>query len=345
MTTSRGFACLDRFLVKLSIVFLAFFTLGTLSARAEDRVVTVGIYENMPKVFTSKAGMPAGIFIDIIENIAKSEGWDLHYVSGTWAEGLDRLAKGEIDLMPDVAYTTDREKIYSFHKVPVLSSWSQIYARKNSGIRSIMDLDGKRIMILEGSVQQEAFSRLSEGFGLKITLIPAPDYKKAFEMVAKNEADAAVSNNFFGLMHTKEYGLEDTAVVFSPTKLLFAAPRKASKSILDIIDRRLAELKENPESVYYASLKRWTSEEVTFKLPLWTQIIGLVIGGVLIMSLVAGAILSDRSMCVPENCNRRMRKDRRHSSGSWISSSFCPMQHLLLIRINGLLPGIRRAKA
>ena len=62
---------------------------------------------------------------------------------GTWAEGLDRLAKGEIDLMPDVAYTAEREKIYSFHKVPVLSSWSQVYARKGSGIRSILDLDGK----------------------------------------------------------------------------------------------------------------------------------------------------------------------------------------------------------
>ena len=169
---------------------------------------------------------PAGIFIDIIEHIAKIESWNVRYVSGTWAEGLDRLAKGKIDLMPDVAYTADREKSYSFHKVPVLSSWSQVYARKDSRIHSILDLDGKRIAILQGSVQQEAFTRLSEGFGLKITLISAPDYKKVFEWSSKNEADAAISNNFFGLMHAKEHGLADTAVVFSPSKLLVRSSQK-----------------------------------------------------------------------------------------------------------------------
>ena len=253
--------------------------------------MTVGVYENAPKVFTSESGKPAGIFIDIIEYIAKIEGWNLRYVSGTWEEGLDRLAKGEIDLMPDVAYTADREKSFSFHKVPVLSSWSQVYARKDSRIHSILDLDGKRIAILQGSVQQEAFTRLSEGFGLKITLISAPDYKKVFEMVSKNEADAAISNNFFGLMHSKEHGLEDTAVVFSPSKLLFAAPRNAPRYLLDNIDRHLSELKEDPQSVYYQSLKRWTSEEVRFNLPAWVQILGLVVGVVLLMSLVGSIIL------------------------------------------------------
>ena len=107
-----------------------FYALGVPFAQADNRVVRVGVYENAPKVFTSESGKPSGIFIDIIEHIAKSEGWNLQYVSGTWVEGLDRLAKGEIDLMPDVAYTAEREKIYSFHKVPVLSSWYQVYAPK-----------------------------------------------------------------------------------------------------------------------------------------------------------------------------------------------------------------------
>ena len=100
--------------------------------------MTAGVYENNPKIFTSESGKPSGIYIDIIEYIAKKEGWDLRYISGTWAEGLSRLEKMEIDLMPDVAYTTDREKIFSFHNVPVLSLWSQVYTRKGSGIRSIM---------------------------------------------------------------------------------------------------------------------------------------------------------------------------------------------------------------
>ncbi len=46
--------------------------------------------------------------------------------------------------------------------------------------------------------------------------------------------------------------------------------------------------------MYYASLKRWTSEEVQFKLPAWVQILGPVAGVVLIMSLAGSFVLKHR---------------------------------------------------
>ncbi|MBI5847946.1 MAG: transporter substrate-binding domain-containing protein [Nitrospirae bacterium] len=251
----------------------------------------VGVYENAPKVFTSESGKPSGIFIDIIESIAKSEGWDLRYVAGTFAEGLDRLTRGEIDLMPDVAYTSDRDKLFAFHKVAVLSSWSQIYAARGSGIRSIVDLNGKRIAVLERSVQQETFNRLTNGFGIQITIITASDYKTMFERVARGEVDAAITNRFYGLMHAKKAGLEDTAIIFEPSDLFFAATRNDPKRLLNSIDSRLSDLKKDSQSEYYASLKRWTSEEVRFKLPAWLQILGLVLGIALLLSLAGSFIL------------------------------------------------------
>ena len=99
-----------------------------------------------------------------------------------------------------------------------------------------------------------------------------------FEMVAKGEADAAITNRFYGMMHAKKFGLEDTAVVFEPSDLFFAAPKNDPKHLLDTIDSHLSALKKDPQSVYYQSLKRWTSEEVRFKLPVWLQILGLVVG-------------------------------------------------------------------
>ena len=255
-------------------------------ARADVRAVKVGIYENAPKVFTSEFGKPSGIFIDIIEHIAKKEGWNLRYVPGTWAQGLDRLAKGEIDLMPDVAYTSEREKIYSFHKIPVLSVWSQVYAPKGSGIQSILDLNGKRVAVLEKTIQLETFTRLTNSFGLKIILVPVPDYKAEFEIIAAGKADAGLTNRLYGLMYARKAGLEDTPVMFDPAPYFFAAPKNASgQQLLDIIDRDLSEMKKDPQSAYYAAMKRWTSEEVQFRLPTWVQMVGLVLGVVLLMSL------------------------------------------------------------
>ncbi|MBJ6749135.1 transporter substrate-binding domain-containing protein [Geomonas sp. Red421] len=262
-------------------------------ADASDRTVTVGVYENPPKIFTSEAGKPTGIFIDLIEHIAEKEGWRLRYVPGTWSEGLQRLQRGEIDLMPDVAYTAEREKIYTFNKIPILSGWSQVYARKGSGIQSILDLNGKRVAGLEKTIQLETVDRLAKSFGLKVTLVPVSNYKAEFQMIAAGQVDAGVTNRYYGLMFARKSGLEDTPIMFDPAPYLFAAQKPTSEEalqLLDAIDRHLAEMKNNPQSAYYSILKRWTSEEVDWKLPLWLQFLGPVLAIALLMS-VAGAVI------------------------------------------------------
>ncbi len=261
------------------------------SPRAQEPIVKVGLYENPPKVFTSESGKPSGIFVDLIEHIAAVEGWTLQYVPGTWAQGLDRLQSGEIDLMPDVAFNADREKIFAFHKTPVLFSWSQVYASKNSAIKSILDLDGKRIAVLERSVQEETLTRLTQGFGLHIHFQSMPDYKTMFEMIASHQVDAGITNRFYGLMHARKFGLEDTAVVFEPSDLFFAGSNPKSIPLLTAIDRHLLDLKKDPQSIYYQSIKKWTSEQVKFSLPGWVQILGLVVAGILIISLAGSVIL------------------------------------------------------
>lgn len=280
----RDFSCYLLFL-------LSFLSVSTLPVHAAARTVTVGIYENAPKVFTAESGKPSGIFVEIIEHIARKEGWELRYVPGTWAEGLNRAEKGEIDLMTDVAYTSEREKIFSFHKTPVLSVWSQVYAAKGSGIQSILDLNGKRVAALENAIQLETFTRMTNSFGLKITLIPVPDYKTEFEMIAAGKADAGLTNRLYGLMNARKAGLEDTPIMFDPAPFFFVAPRNASGELLEAIDRHLLEMKKDPQSAYYLAMKRWTSEEVQFKLPAWLQITGLVLGVALLMSLVGGFVL------------------------------------------------------
>jgi PAS domain S-box-containing protein len=292
MTTGRNTGWPALLFFWLSVILPTLPCPGTSFAASDGRTVTVGVYENAPKVFISESGQPAGIFIDIIEHIAGIEGWKLRYVSGTWGEGLDRLEAGQIDLMPDVAFTADRARIYGFHKVPVLSSWFQVCAPEGSGIRSILDLKGKRILVLDRSIQHEAFEKLSQSFGLDSTLVAVADYKTMFEMVDAGRADAAITNRFYGMMHARQFGLENTAVIFEPPDLFFATPGIASKkTLLGVIDRHLSSLKQDHRSIYYQSLKRWTAEEVRFRMPGWLKILGISVGFVLVASLAGSLIL------------------------------------------------------
>ena len=295
-------------LLRISLFFAAvLWGLSGWAAAADSgggATVTVGIYQNAPKVFSAGNGRPAGIFIDIIEDIAGREGWKILYLPGTWAECLERLKKGEIDLMPDVARTPEREKIYAFHAIPVLSSWSQVYARKGSGIQSILDLNGRRVLVLDGSVQEATFAKLVGSFGLQIDLTSVPDYQSMFAAVAGGEADAGVTNRFYGMMHAATVGLENTAVIFDPSDLFFAARQGDPRNLGAAVDRHLAVLKKDAESVYYASLRRWTSEDIDFSLPLWLKITA---GGGLafLLTSLAGSII------LKHQVNQRTRELRR----------------------------------
>ncbi len=62
------------------------------------------------------------------------------------------------------------------------------------------------------------------------------------------------------------------AVIFNPTRLFFAASRHTGRTLLKTIDRHPAEMKSYPNSVYYASLKHWNSEEITTKLAEWLKL-------------------------------------------------------------------------
>ncbi|MBK6294914.1 MAG: transporter substrate-binding domain-containing protein [Rhodoferax sp.] len=271
---------------------LALFALLSLATTVwAQQLVRVGLYENSPKVSMAGKGKPQGIFVDLIEAVAEREGWRIEYVPGNWAEGLARLGKGELDLMPDVALTPEREQLYAFHREPVLASWNQVYARRGSGVHSMLDLQSKRVAVVEGSVQHALFAQMADAFNLPVTLLPYPDYDAAFAAVARAQADAVITNRFFGVRNAGRYGLEDTAIIFSPSKLFFAAPKQGRGELLAAIDRHLVNFKKSSDSVYYRSLRRWTVDDVRAATPSWlvpvlAGALALLLAGVAWVSLL-----------------------------------------------------------
>lgn len=89
----------------------------------QGQVVRVGLYENEPKIFTNAAGEPAGIFIDLLTDIAATQDWTLDYRPCDWSQCLRWLETGQLDLMPDVALTEERKQRFDFHQQPALNSW------------------------------------------------------------------------------------------------------------------------------------------------------------------------------------------------------------------------------
>ncbi len=249
-----------------------------------ERKVRVGVYQNEPKVFWDEERQAAGLFIELLEKIAEEERWNLVYVPCAWPNCLQALTDGEIDLMPDVAYSAEREAIYDFLRTPVLECWSRVYAAPQSQIVQIPDLNGMRVAVLRGSIQESVFEQLMDGFGYEMDLVATDSFEQAFKLVADGQVDAAIANNLFGDYFYQEYGLSRTAIDFNPVKLYYATAEGQNADLLAAINRHLDEWIPQRGSPYYTTLGRWTESQARHRVPpavLW------VIGGIGVLLLAA----------------------------------------------------------
>lgn len=260
-------------------------------ASADPRTVRVGVYQNAPKIFLDEQGRAAGLFVEVLEKIAAEENWTLVYVPCQWADCLRALEAGEIDLVPDVAYSAERDERYDFHRTPVVESWSRVYASPKTPIRHIADLDGKRVAVLEGSIQQTVFAQLMDGFGYEVSLVPADSLEQAFELAANGRADAAIANHLFGDYFYQKYALLKTTVDFNPSRLFYATAEGRNADLLEAIERHLEEWLPERGSPYYTTLGHWTEPQPLYRIPpavFWA--LGST-GALLIMTTGAAALL------------------------------------------------------
>jgi PAS domain S-box-containing protein len=273
-----------------SLSVAAFLTLAFSVGTTQDstRIVRVGVYQNKPKVFITESGLPGGIFVEILVAIAEREGWTLEYMPCEWMACLESLENGRIDLMPDVAFSPERDVMFDFHTIPVLESWSRIYVPADAAISRMSELNGKRVAVLQGSIQQTAFAQMMEGFGYSVTIIPTDSLDQAFSLAADGSADAAIANYFYGDYFSSDYGLQRTTIDFNPVTLYFATAEGRNQDLLTAVDRYIGEWKQQANSAYYQAINRWTEKEPEFRVP---QYYYWIAGGILGLLVFAGGMV------------------------------------------------------
>jgi PAS domain S-box-containing protein len=229
-----------------------------LSGPAEADSLRVGIYQNSPKVFWGNGDKARGLFIDIFEEIARREGWDIEYVRGTWEDNLLQLETQELDLVLDVTYTAERARRYRFNKISVLESWLQVFTRNSTAMDSIRDLNNLRIAVLKGAVQEDYLDlEIKAKFNINFSLETYPDYAGTVEALRKGKADAIVASRFFYFSPQRGEDIHPTPVMFHPSPVYFAFPQNGDEKLLLTIDQHLSAMKNDPNSVYYRSLNHW----------------------------------------------------------------------------------------
>ena len=236
-----------------------------------DPALKVGVFQNNPIAFMDQEGKARGIYIDVLEYIASREGWELEYIPLSWEQSLEKLAKGEVDILPGIAFSRERSAVYDFSHETLLSNWGQVYARKNSHIQSLTQLSGKKVAILKGDIYTMEFNRLVETFKLSCLFIEKEDYKDVCEWVEKGHADAGVVSRLYGQIYERDYKLEQTPIIFCPVEIHFAFTGNKHAALIKRMDNHLGILKRDVRSIYYQSLNEWLHGFHRKEFPLWVK--------------------------------------------------------------------------
>lgn len=238
------------------------------AAHAQISVWRYGVYNNAPKIFMNEAGVPAGIWPDLLNALAREQGWALEAVPCEWQECLRMVEQGEIDFMPDVALTAERQQRFDFHLTPMLHSWSQLYVRTGAGVESLLDLQGKRVAVMRGSVQETFLRDTLAAFGVETELVPVDTLDEAFVKAGAGDVQAAAANHFFGDAQAVRYNLVGSSVVFQPSRLYVVTARGHAPDLLASLDEQLSRWRSDPESVYFQTLRKWSGAvEVGYRVP------------------------------------------------------------------------------
>jgi PAS domain S-box-containing protein len=122
----------------------------------EHPVIRVHNELDWPPINFNVDGEPTGLSIEYMNLIAASAGLTIEYVSGpSWAEFLEMLGNGELDVMLNTVATEARQEYMHFTDSYIDLPVAVVVENSTSGIESLADLRGKRVAVVEGYYHQK----------------------------------------------------------------------------------------------------------------------------------------------------------------------------------------------
>lgn len=163
--------------------------------KTDSEVVRVGWYEDSYHI-TGANGGRSGYAYEYEQAVAAYTGWQYEYVKGDFGELVGKLEDGEIDLMAALSYTDERAEKMLFSELPMGQERYYLYAdltKKNISTSDLSTLNGKKIIVMEDSIQATQFAEWEKEHHIKTQHINIDSIERAMELTEKHEVDGVIS--------------------------------------------------------------------------------------------------------------------------------------------------------
>lgn len=249
---------------KLKALMLAmlsvFFVLDAKTTHA-DTIKIVSDTAYAPFEFKDSDQTYKGIDVDIINEVAKREGWDVDMTFPGFDAAVNAVQSGQADaLMAGTTITDARKKVFTFSD-PYYDTAVVVYTRGNAKISSYKQLKGKTIGVKNGTASQSFLKDNQEKYGYTIKTFDTSDLMN--NSLDAGSIDAAMDDEpvvQYAIKQGKDYAINmDGEKVGS---FAFAVKKGSQyEYLIDEFNEGLASMKE--DGTYDAIMKKWLGEDTS----------------------------------------------------------------------------------
>ena len=243
----RGAAMLLLFSLAVSVLLgFAMPVHAADGGRITLRTLRVGFYPYTGYMATAADGSRSGYAYELLQDMAKYENLNYEYLGYDCDvnEIMDMLENGEVDIVPMLRKTPEREERFDFSAEPISNIATMLTVK--AGNRSIVagdysTYDGMIVGVSRtGNSRNDSFKAYAEEHGFRYTLVSYDTDEELSSALRTGEITAAVSNR---MRQTKNEWIIDTFDVQDS----YIAVRKGDAPTLRLVNNAIAAMnRDNP---------------------------------------------------------------------------------------------------
>jgi len=223
-----------------------------------ESIIVAGDEYFPPFEYVDTNGVYKGFNIDIMHAIAIEMSLDVEIQPMKWRDAKTALEAGKIDVIQGITNTEERSRKIAFSQPYLTSSQTIFISKDNDYIKSLRDLQGKRIAVQEKDVANELVSNV-----LGVEVLHADNQLVALELLISGAADAYIGNRETGLYSIQKYKYYDMVkMIGSPInpKEYCIGVNYDNDHLLEIMNEGLEIIKKN--GTYDKIYNKWFGEEI-----------------------------------------------------------------------------------
>ncbi len=168
-----------------------------------------------PYALVNEKGEADGFSVDLIKAVAEVMDVEVQFQVGPWNQVFNALKNDEIDVLPLVANSEARDRIFDFSS-PHMITYGAIFVRKGTPkINSLSEVKEQKILVMNSDWTHEFL--IEQGFDKN--LVPQTDLATALRSLASKKYDYAFLPMLPGLLLANDLKLDNLTVAWKSTQV------------------------------------------------------------------------------------------------------------------------------